>query len=86
MQDTMNIELSEAAFAELFALAKKNGLNVAEQAKRIIQEHFDVKDPNQRSQVSLEFLRQEVEVVQLRAQSRECCAVNEWRLCCSYQY
>jgi addiction module HigA family antidote len=63
MHDAMTIELSETAFAELVALAKKNGLNVEEQAKRIIQEHFEVKDPHQRSQVSLEFLRQDVEAV-----------------------
>ena len=63
MQDPLTIELSEAAFAELVAFAKKNGLSIEEQAKRIIQEHFEVKEPNQRSQVSLEFLRQDVEAV-----------------------
>lgn len=63
MQDPMTIELSEAVFAELVALAKKNGLSIEEQAKLIIQDYFDFKDPSQRPDVSLEFLRQNVEAV-----------------------
>lgn len=69
MPNTIQIELSGAAFTELTALAKKNGRTVEEQTRHIIQERIGVEGPDQRSQVSLEFLRQELDAV-LRAAER----------------
>lgn len=63
MPSDLTIELSETELADLCALAKQNDLSVEEQAARIIEAHFDAGNRNEQPEVSIAFLRQNVDAV-----------------------
>ena len=63
MSEILTIELSEVEFAELRELAHQAGLSIEEQAAHIIEVHFEARKQVQKPEVSIEFLRQNVDAV-----------------------
>ncbi len=63
MSEILTIELSDAELAELRELAHQAGVSVEEQAAQIIEAHFEARNRAQKPEVSIEFLRQNVDAV-----------------------
>ncbi len=63
MSEELKIELSDAEFTLLCDLASKNGITLEEQAARIIEASFSERHSRQASEVSIVFLRDNVEAV-----------------------
>ncbi len=63
MSETLTIELSEAEFDELRELAHQASMSVEERAAYIIEAHFEARKRVQKPEVSVEFLRQNVDTV-----------------------
>jgi len=63
MSEDLKIELSDAEFDALCDLASSNGVSPEEQAALLIQAHFSAEDPSSEPEVSVNFLRENVDAV-----------------------
>ncbi len=63
MSEDLTIELSNAEFDALCDLAGHNGLSPEEQAALIIRAHFNAEKLRDEPDVSIEFLRENVDAV-----------------------
>lgn len=63
MTKELTIELTAFEFVALSALAEKSGISVETQAARIVEAHLDKGASTHAPEVSIEFLRQNVDAV-----------------------
>lgn len=63
MSEDLTIELSAAEFDALCDLASSKGVSPEEQAALIIEAHFNAEDLSLESEVSVKFLRENVDAV-----------------------
>jgi len=63
MSEDLTIELSDAEFDALCDLASDEGVSPEEQAARVIRAHFNAEKLRDKPDVSIEFLRENVDAV-----------------------